>query len=100
MAAATRRLLKELASNYNDPNPALSLLVPINENDIFTWKAVLKGVPESPYEGGEWNILIYIPHEYPMQPPTMKFETKICHPNIHFEVSLPLPPTLCLLANR
>lgn len=51
MAAATKRLLKELASNYADPNPALSLLEPIAEDNIFTWRAVLNGVEASPYEG-------------------------------------------------
>lgn len=51
MSAAVKRLLKELASNYADPNPALDLLEPVSEDDMFTWKAVLNGVQNSPYEG-------------------------------------------------
>ena len=51
MSAATKRLLKELSSQYADPNPALDRLEPISEDDIFTWKAVLNGVHDSPYEG-------------------------------------------------
>lgn len=85
MSAATKRLLKELSSQYADPNPALDRLEPISEDDIFTWKAVLNGVHDSPYEGGKWEITITIPPTYPMRPPEMKFDTKICHPNIHFD---------------
>lgn len=28
---------------------------------------------------------IKVPTSYPIDPPTMQFETRICHPNIHFE---------------
>lgn len=110
MAAATRRLTKELLSNNADPNPALESLEPVSDDDLFTWRAVLKGVKGTPYEGlcritefpciaeltrscigGRWKILIKIPVSYPLHPPGITFETKICHPNIHFDVSKYFP---------
>lgn len=36
--------------------------------------------------GGQWKVRINIPPSYPLHPPEMTFETKICHPNIHFQV--------------
>lgn len=51
MAAASRRLLKELASNAANPNPALVSLEPVAEDNLFVWRAVLKGVADTPYEG-------------------------------------------------
>ncbi|KAA8901556.1 hypothetical protein TRICI_006059 [Trichomonascus ciferrii] len=35
--AANRRLLKELAAYQADPNPALQMLEPESEEDMFTW---------------------------------------------------------------
>lgn len=49
--AANRRLLKELAAYQADPNPALQMLEPESEEDMFTWIAILKGPTESAYHG-------------------------------------------------
>jgi len=40
---------------------------------------------ETPYQGGSWTLRIEIPKSYPIQPPNVKFITKICHPNINFK---------------
>jgi hypothetical protein len=42
---------------------ALSL-VP-NESNIFSWRATLPGPAGSPYEGGEFEVDIRIPEDYP-----------------------------------
>mmetsp|Transcript_80015 Transcript_80015/g.111154 ORF Transcript_80015/g.111154 Transcript_80015/m.111154 type:complete len:203 (+) Transcript_80015:50-658(+) len=52
------------------------------ENDLTHWKAWLKGPEGTPYSGGLFDIDIEIPPEYPYNPPKMKFDTKIWHPNI------------------
>ena len=49
--AATKRLLHELRSNEEDPNPALLFLRPVNEDNLFLWEAVLNGVPGTAYQG-------------------------------------------------
>jgi peroxin-4 len=85
MASASKRLLKELSSYNGDPNPALEALQPVSEEDLFTWTAILRGPVDTPYQGGHWLIRIKMPASYPLQPPTMQFLTKICHPNIHFD---------------
>ena len=36
----------------------------------------------SPYEGGIFNLELYLPDNYPMVPPKVRFLTKIYHPNI------------------
>ncbi|ODQ65165.1 ubiquitin-conjugating enzyme [Nadsonia fulvescens var. elongata DSM 6958] len=83
---AARRLIRELAAFSADPNPALALLEPTSSSNLFQWRAVLRGpAAPSPYEGGLWEIIISIPESYPLSPPTMKFKTKIVHPNIHLE---------------
>lgn len=49
--ATTQRLLRELKDYSKSPNEALLHLGPVDEENLLTWEAVLKGVPGTPYEG-------------------------------------------------
>ena len=51
-------------------------------SDPFTWYAVLKGPPNSPYEGGTFRLKVTIPEEYPSVAPKVEFLTTVYHPNI------------------
>jgi ubiquitin-conjugating enzyme (huntingtin interacting protein 2) len=42
----------------------------------------ITGSPGTPYENGIFEIDIWIPPQYPFEPPKMRFITKIWHPNI------------------
>lgn len=44
--------------------------------------ASILGPPGSPYEGGKFFLYINVPMGYPMVPPTVRFLTKILHPNV------------------
>ena len=93
------RLLKELKDIQGDgvsgsgstssagkrPNE-IDVLEPIDDDDLSLWTAVIKGPPDSPYEGGKFRLRLEIPSGYPMQPPRVTFVTRVCHPNVHFKV--------------
>jgi ubiquitin-conjugating enzyme (huntingtin interacting protein 2) len=51
-------------------------------DNLTHWKGHLKGPEGTPYSGGSYYIDIQIPADYPYNPPKMKFDTKIWHPNI------------------
>ena len=51
-------------------------------NDPFKWKAIVRGPPDSPYEGGKFGLSIEIPESYPLTAPKVYFTTQIYHPNI------------------
>lgn len=51
VAMASKRLIKELDAFGRDPSPALSVLEPRSEEDLFHWVAVLRGPEGTAYEG-------------------------------------------------
>jgi len=54
----------------------------VEEKDMSHWKGVFKGPEDSPYQGGVFTVDIKFSHKYPFEPPKMKFDTKVWHPNI------------------
>ncbi|KAL9053681.1 MAG: hypothetical protein Q9162_004632 [Coniocarpon cinnabarinum] len=83
--SAQKRLLQEVRAIQDEPNPALQFLGPVNDDNLFEWRATMKGVAGTAYEGGLWNLTILIPTTYPLAAPTIRFQTLICHPNVHFK---------------
>ncbi|KAL1960545.1 hypothetical protein VTO42DRAFT_7124 [Malbranchea cinnamomea] len=83
-SSTTKRLLRELNEYTHNPNECLLHLGPVRDDDLLHWEAVLKGVPGTPYQDGLWHLNITIPPTYPLHPPTIKFSTRIAHPNISF----------------
>lgn len=76
-----RRIAKELLDINNDPHSQI-VAEPVREEDLTHLKGKFKGPPDTPYEGGTYVIDIKIPGDYPFRPPTMKFDTKVWHPNV------------------
>ena len=42
----------------------------------------MAGPQDTPFEGGMFDLELFLPDEYPMVPPKVLFRTKIYHPNI------------------
>ena len=76
---AKTRLLKELKSK----NEEFSL--DIVNNDLMHWQASINPADDSPYAGGVFMLDFRVPDQYPFMPPRVRFNTRIFHPNIHFE---------------
>ena len=55
-----------------------------------------QGPSETPFEGGVFQLAFSVPEQYPLQPPQVRFLTKIFHPNVHFKVGwIPVYISLC-----
>lgn len=50
-SSPTKRLLTELQSYQSDPNEALLELGPADDDELMHWRAVMKGVNGTAYEG-------------------------------------------------
>mmetsp|Transcript_30289 Transcript_30289/g.42929 ORF Transcript_30289/g.42929 Transcript_30289/m.42929 type:complete len:197 (-) Transcript_30289:151-741(-) len=80
--AATNRLTKELAEVGKDDKTSGVKAVPVSQDNIRELRGTILGPEGTPYESGVFQIRITIPKQYPFEPPKMKFDTKIWHPNI------------------
>jgi len=53
----------------------------VNDN-YMELRGEIAGPPDTPYEGGNFELEIKVPETYPFNPPKVRFVTKIWHPNI------------------
>lgn len=59
-----------------------------HEENMYMWKAKLKGPEGSPYHNGIFELDIHFPTNYPFKPPKIEFITKIYHCNINSSGSI------------
>ena len=84
-AHRTRRLQKEIQDILKDTLSGITITSQNNTTEITDFtrlKGHFDGPPDTPYEGGHYEVDIHITPEYPFKPPQMKFITKIWHPNV------------------
>ncbi|KAI7693193.1 Ubiquitin-conjugating enzyme E2 N [Sarcoptes scabiei] len=80
MSSLPRRIIKETQRLMAEPVPGISA-VP-DENNARYFHVVVAGPEGSPFEGGVFKLELFLPEEYPMSAPKVRFMTKIFHPNI------------------
>ena len=79
--AATKALQQELKSLQKEPLEGFTVQL-LNDN-LFEWEVAIFGPPNTLYQGGYFKSMIKFPHDYPYSPPTVRFSTKMWHPNIY-----------------
>lgn len=76
----------------------------VDESNVHNWNIIMDGPADSPYavgqylfesqsalltmllaQGGKFQLLLVLPHEYPFKPPKINFKTRIYHPNVTFD---------------
>ncbi|GMI41231.1 hypothetical protein TrCOL_g13426 [Triparma columacea] len=73
------RINKDLKPFKSSPPPGCTLSPTEN---ILVYKATISGPPNTPFEGGLYHLNIQMGMDYPFQPPKVRFETKVFHPNV------------------
>uniref|UniRef100_A0A8C2ZJS4 E2 ubiquitin-conjugating enzyme n=1 Tax=Cyclopterus lumpus TaxID=8103 RepID=A0A8C2ZJS4_CYCLU len=67
-----------------------------SENNIMAWNAVIFGPEGTPFEDGTFKLIVEFTEEYPNKPPTVRFVSKMFHPNVYADGSI----CLDILQNR
>ena len=75
------RLRKELQDIEREKDVS-GVYARVRGDDMTKLVGTLKGPEDTCYEGGTFTVDIQIPAQYPFEPPKMRFETKMWHPNI------------------
>jgi len=75
-----RRIIKETQRLKAEPVPGITANP--DEGNARYFHVTVDGPKESPYEGGIFKLELFLPEEYPMSAPKVRFMTKIYHPNI------------------
>ncbi|KAK9470834.1 ubiquitin-conjugating enzyme/RWD-like protein [Dipodascopsis tothii] len=78
--ALPKRIIKETERLVTDPVPGIAA-VP-HEDNLRYFDVTVDGPSQSPYEGGKFRLELFLPEDYPMVAPKIRFLTKIYHPNI------------------
>lgn len=77
----TNRLsAQETERLVSDPVPGIT--AEPHEENLRYFDVTIQGPDQSPYEGGVFKLELYLPDDYPMIAPKVRFLTKIYHPNI------------------
>jgi ubiquitin-conjugating enzyme E2 N len=80
MEQLPRRIVKETQRLLAEPVEGISA-APTEENMRY-FNVVIVGPSSSPYEGGVFKLELFLPEDYPMAAPKVRFLTRIYHPNV------------------
>lgn len=81
-SSAVRPLQLELKRIQKEPVEGFRVRLP-DDSNIFLWEVAIFGPPDTLYEGGYFKALMKFPPDYPYSPPTVRFQTKMWHPNVY-----------------
>ena len=75
-----RRIIKETQRLVQEPAPGISASP--SEENMRHFNVMILGPQASAYEGGVFKLELFLPEDYPMAAPKVRFLTRIYHPNI------------------
>lgn len=80
-AILSKRILKEIKDLKKEGDEKI-VFTQVNDS-IRDFDIKIEGAKGTPYEGGTFNLRMFLPDNYPMDPPKVYFRTKIYHPNVN-----------------
>uniref|UniRef100_A0A914WYY9 UBC core domain-containing protein n=1 Tax=Plectus sambesii TaxID=2011161 RepID=A0A914WYY9_9BILA len=84
-SGAMRALTMELKGLKTSPVEGFT--VTVDDENIFSWIVAIYGPPATLYQGAYFKAALKFPSNYPYSPPTVRFLSKVWHPNV-YEVCL------------
>lgn len=81
MNIVAKRIQKEIKGIQEDASLWDQITIEADDT-LMELKGTISGPPDTPYSGGKFAVLISLPEAYPFEAPSVRFETKIWHPNV------------------
>ncbi|KAK8657591.1 hypothetical protein V6N13_035822 [Hibiscus sabdariffa] len=83
---ARKRLMRDFKRLQHDPPAGISGAP--QDNNIMLWNAVIFGPDDTPWDGGTFKLTLQFTEDYPNKPPTVRFVSRMFHPNIYADGSI------------
>jgi len=80
-SGALRALNLEYKSIQEEPVEGFS--VKLVNDSLQEWEVAIFGPPDTLYQGGYFKAHMKFPSDYPYSPPSLRFMTKVWHPNVY-----------------
>ncbi|KAL2505065.1 Ubiquitin-conjugating enzyme E2 2 [Abeliophyllum distichum] len=81
-----KRLMRDFKRLQQDPPAGISGAP--YDNNIMLWNAVIFGPDDTPWDGGTFKLTLQFTEDYPNKPPTVRFISRMFHPNIYADGSI------------
>ncbi|KAI4328399.1 hypothetical protein L6164_020756 [Bauhinia variegata] len=81
-----KRLMRDFKRLQQDPPAGISGAP--QDNNIMLWNAVIFGPDDTPWDGGTFKLTLQFTEDYPNKPPTVRFVSRMFHPNIYADGSI------------
>ncbi|XP_060584465.1 ubiquitin-conjugating enzyme E2 R2-like, partial [Ruditapes philippinarum] len=81
-SGAVKALQLELKKIVSEPVEGFRVKL-VDDENLFEWEVAIFGPPGTLYEGGYFKAAMKFPSDYPYSPPSVKFLTKMWHPNVY-----------------
>nr|ACU14302.1 unknown [Glycine max] len=83
---AMKRLMRDFKRLQQDPPAGISGAP--QDNNIMLWNAFIFGPDDTPWDGGTFKLTLQFTEDYPNKPPTVRFVSRMFHPNIYADGSI------------
>mmetsp|Transcript_21813 Transcript_21813/g.33545 ORF Transcript_21813/g.33545 Transcript_21813/m.33545 type:complete len:152 (+) Transcript_21813:46-501(+) len=80
MGTLPRRIIKE--TQRLEQEPVTGITAKPYEDNLRYFNVVIAGPKDSCFENGFFKLELFLPADYPMAPPKVRFLSKIFHPNV------------------
>lgn len=81
-SASNRALAQELKDLMQNPLEGVQVKL-VDDSNLKDWEVAIFGPPNTLYVGGYFKTRLLFPDTYPFDPPKMRFEDPIFHPNVY-----------------
>lgn len=84
-AVPSNSALRALALEFKhiQEEPVEGFRVKLLDDNLFEWEVAIFGPPDTLYEGGYFKAHMKFPPDYPYSPPSLRFLSKVWHPNVY-----------------